>query len=599
MKKLFALLALMRLALAISVGVAAFEVSTATPAQAVEISTDVGCDDSSKWMLQTNWTLSGSKCVGTNVTALKMLMQMTPLIKDGHRYRISGTASGVTAGAFRFFVGVTMPSAPTGSWVTAASVSSVPDTFTTSLGLATGFTPKGLTGPGDSAEVGGAFRFGCNSGGFARKDPLVYPGGRSPHLHEDWGNTGWLTAKDGESWVFTDFRTRGASSCANHTDPTHAIVRTAYWQPAFLDGLGNAKRAAFIQVYYKGPSNPALNYTGAINPEGGAAAAAACAADSPTADCRNIPTGLRMTFGWRSSDGLCGPLDVTNTGNSTTPGCSFNQHTAVDCWGGPNNEGGPKLSGYTAVYRDLNSLMNANVCVKGSWLHVGGDFPYCWDGVNVDSPNHRDHINWGNNVGVCTASHPVRLPTISVQAFYLIDDAFLAHKWHLSSDEMATSCSGAAVTAGCTYHMDYWEAWSPTVRDTWFNKCIWAHNSGSTEICDGNGLKGGAINFDGTDVAGNGGQLTRLDDVTPLTKFGMSKDYTANGTFTADITADGSGVWGVMGSNSFTGSLDNISIQEIPSGQHAANDNQPAAANDNQIEIAGVAPINFSLRALR
>lgn len=539
------------LALALLIGLSA-------PAYAVELNSDTGCDSSGTWMLGTGWTVTGSKCVGTSVNRMQMLMQMTSKVKQGHRYRLAFTVSSYSAGQVRAFVGVTMPTAVAGSYITAASVSDVADNFTTASGLTTVVAKSSFTGPGDSAEQGGAMRFGCNSAGFGYNDQIVFPGIGSPHLHEFYGNSGAATP-GAKSWTFTDFRTKGSSSCANRTDPAHPIVRTGYWIPAMFDGLGNVKRAASLGVYYKGPSNPALNYTGHISTEGDPALK--CGLESDTADCRNIPTGLRMTFGYKSSDGTNGPSHI---------GIRFRDAIGLSCWGGPNNEGGTTGQEYTLTYKTLAEIMAVDQCVVGSWLHVGIDFPYCWDGVNVDSPDHRSHINYGNNIGKCVAPNSVRLPGISIQAFYLIDAAFIAHRWRVASDEMAAGCyngtTTVAVTAGCTYHGDYFEAWSPTVRDKWFNKCIWAHNSCSTELGDGTSLKGGGINYDGTGIDQNGGQKVRPDDVVPLTKYGMSKDVVANGTYSFDITAAGDGVWGLMGLGGFTGSLDSISFQEIGSG---------------------------------
>ncbi|KAL1413684.1 hypothetical protein Q8F55_001463 [Vanrija albida] len=46
------------------------------------------------------------------------------------------------------------------------------------------------------------------------------------------------------------------------------------------------------------------------------------------------------------------------------------------------------------------------------------NFPNCWDGVNLDSPDHRSHMAWPtggvNGGGTCPPSHPVHL----VQVFY-------------------------------------------------------------------------------------------------------------------------------------------------------------------------------------
>lgn len=49
------------------------------------------------------------------------------------------------------------------------------------------------------------------------------------------------------------------------------------------------------------------------------------------------------------------------------------------------------------------------------------DYYSCWDGVNIDSPDHKEHVTYPENGSfergsACPASHPVKLP----QLFYEI-----------------------------------------------------------------------------------------------------------------------------------------------------------------------------------
>merc|ERR1712000_654303 len=51
-------------------------------------------------------------------------------------------------------------------------------------------------------------------------------------------------------------------------------------------------------------------------------------------------------------------------------------------------------------------------------------FPACWDGVNVDSPDHKSHMSYpiGNyDNGPCPSSHPVRLISIFYEVIYSVD----------------------------------------------------------------------------------------------------------------------------------------------------------------------------------
>ena len=106
----------------------------------------------------------------------------------------------------------------------------------------------------------------------------------------------------------------------------------------------------------------------------------------------------------------------------------------------------------------------AGLCPAGARLTLNIDGPDCWDGVNLDSPDHRSHVSHSTYVPYqhCDAAHPYHMPKVSIIAIYTADANFVAGNWHLSSDEMV---SGAA--PGTTFHADYLEAWSPAVRDGW------------------------------------------------------------------------------------------------------------------------------------
>jgi hypothetical protein len=50
-------------------------------------------------------------------------------------------------------------------------------------------------------------------------------------------------------------------------------------------------------------------------------------------------------------------------------------------------------------------------------------FPACWDGKNLDSPNHQDHMyntvkGAFQNAGPCPSSHPVRMPQVAYETMW-------------------------------------------------------------------------------------------------------------------------------------------------------------------------------------
>jgi hypothetical protein len=90
-------------------------------------------------------------------------------------------------------------------------------------------------------------------------------------------------------------------------------------------------------------------------------------------------------------------------------------------------------------------------------------FPQCWDGVNVDSPDHRSHLAYP--VGTrCPSSHPVALPEVSLQFLYPVTDAEALKRWRLASDLY----SGPA---GYSLHADYFFGWDQKVLETWVRLC--------------------------------------------------------------------------------------------------------------------------------
>lgn len=109
-------------------------------------------------------------------------------------------------------------------------------------------------------------------------------------------------------------------------------------------------------------------------------------------------------------------------------------------------------SGYE-VYGSLDAL-SANC---STYFYMEIDAPNCWDGMNLDSPNHRDHMAYGYNS--CPASHPVRIP--QVQAAFSFPSAALGGR--LSSDHPGSP-------AGSSMHADYWFANGPEVEQ--LTRCL-------------------------------------------------------------------------------------------------------------------------------
>jgi hypothetical protein len=322
---------------------------------------------------------------------------------------------------------------------TAAPLTPITDNFNTADGIIT--ASWGIP-PSMGVDPDGAFRFICAAGQIRYDDPIVLPGqpGKS-HLHQFYGN---LSAD--ASSTYQSLRTVGDSTCSYSGAP---VNRSGYWIPAMLDGAGHVVLPDYVAIYYK--RHPASSRECTISDA------------HQEGICVGIPTGLRFVTGYNMATG------------------TSNAHPFFYCQD-------------SATVTGTHSTLHDNIpqvipdCASGARLTINIGSPDCWNGKDLDSPDHRSHMAYGSAVwnGVesvykCPATHPYVIPQLSVISFYTTDANFMAGKWHLSSDEMV-----AGSVPGSTMHADYWEAWSPVVRDTWLAHCIDGHL-----ICAGGDLGNG------------------------------------------------------------------------------------------------------------
>lgn len=95
-------------------------------------------------------------------------------------------------------------------------------------------------------------------------------------------------------------------------------------------------------------------------------------------------------------------------------------------------------------------------CRSGQKIVQHFFFPNCWDGVNLDSPDHTSHMAYSYN-GTCPASHPVAVPRLTEDYGYPITDA-----------TQLTLSSGSYLTA----HADFWNTWNQAAMVALTKACI-------------------------------------------------------------------------------------------------------------------------------
>jgi hypothetical protein len=93
---------------------------------------------------------------------------------------------------------------------------------------------------------------------------------------------------------------------------------------------------------------------------------------------------------------------------------------------------------------DAGSSHDFVTCPPGSMLESYLDFPHCWDGVNLDSPDHKSHMAYPVN-NACPASHPVVVPKLRQVMRYPVNGN--------------TAGFRLASGAGYTMHGDFFNAW--------------------------------------------------------------------------------------------------------------------------------------------
>jgi len=333
------------------------------------------------------------------------------------------------------------------------SLSGAPD-WTAPFPLEQGLRPTSGIGliPGVYSATDGAFRFVCGGDGpLAYDDPIVHPRapGRS-HGHLVWGSR--------EFDAFTDGAALAAEARTNCNATEHSLNRSSYWMPwvEFIAGpnAGKVLRPDSVTNYYKRgkPDSPQCT------PGSG----------RMMGTCVDLPNELRIVAGWDM-------LKPTEPSARMSWYCSTsgNRH-----W--PN----------------LDDLFAAG-CAPGAILVANVILPYCWDGKNLDVPDHRSHMaypsygSWG--YARCPPTHPFVIPTTEYKAMFTVradmvrvEGGVARSNIRLSSDAM-----NPGAKPGSTLHADYFEKWDARAKALWHRNCIDKGLSGSGgDLCNGQTLIG-------------------------------------------------------------------------------------------------------------
>jgi hypothetical protein len=281
----------------------------------------------------------------------------------------------------------------------------------------------------------GKLRFICEASHLSYDDPIVYPGQQGlAHLHHFFGNPG------------TNYASTYASLRANTTAGTcdgGPLNNTGYWFPAMINaGQNKVQIPDFIELYYnvnrhelsditspRCGDNGGYNYSGVL---------LAC----PTYAATRMERGLKFITGM-----------VATTGEPSAAGASV----TWSCTGG---------AGKSVLWDETTPTNGVQGCSAGTTVQVRVEVPNCWNG-SYDSAAHYTHIafpsqdNSGNEI--CPATHPYRIPHLTIIVAWSHNGEADYSTWYLSSDRF----NGAAHPAGKTFHTDWFGAWDEDTIDGW------------------------------------------------------------------------------------------------------------------------------------
>jgi hypothetical protein len=270
----------------------------------------------------------------------------------------------------------------------------------------------------------GAVRILTNLAKMAFDDPIVYPNqpGAS-HLHQFFGDSRISAFSTGDSL---------RANCSS-TNSGGTLNCTTYWTPAMVSANGEIvppvdwpDKNGGATIYYK---------------------------DGYEMDASVItpaPNGLKM---------IAGDKTWSNTKQNQ-------EHVWWTCADGP----GPAFS------------PTIHDCVGRVELIV--IFPQCWDGVNLDSPDHKSHMSYPIYANVangskCPAKYPVAIPEITELFYWRVPTGVKSSTWHISSD-MDLSKPG-----GLSAHADWLMGWDPATMKKLVTQCLNpSKDSGTNGLCD-------------------------------------------------------------------------------------------------------------------
>ncbi|PSN70415.1 hypothetical protein BS50DRAFT_662639 [Corynespora cassiicola Philippines] len=295
------------------------------------------------------------------------------------------------------------------------------------------------------AQFNPMLRFACSQLVVERTDPLVNPGMKyTPHLHQIVGGDAFnVTMDPGVDYAATS----KCTSCSFTQDKSN------YWTAVMFFHHKNGSYIRVPQVGNGGPQGKLIN-------DGGL-------------DVYYMKSGKVTAFkkGFRMLAG--------NAAN-TDPSKVKMANICHRCWTSPNEAnfvGGAPCTGSDSV-----AIPKSASCKMIRQTII---FPHCWDGKNLDSPDHQSHVAYGQGTGAtgggaCPSSHPVKLPQVMYELMWNVTKFADQSMWPTDgSDPFVYSMN----IGGPAAHGDYVFGWEgDSLQKAMDNNC------GEDDPCPAAGL---------------------------------------------------------------------------------------------------------------
>ncbi|CAG8951193.1 hypothetical protein HYFRA_00007940 [Hymenoscyphus fraxineus] len=230
-----------------------------------------------------------------------------------------------------------------------------------------------------NAEAIHTLRFACSQLVTERLDPLVNPGKNpSPHMHQIVGGNAFNTTMDPSNDIG---ETATCTTCTFSEDFSNYWTAVLYFR---------ARNGTFKRV-------PQIANQNLAQAEGGMTVYY-ISPDNTTSPITAFRPGFRMLAG---------------TAENRKPESGFvNLYRCYDSYD-ENMFFKPNPMGVAAT--DTTELPKT-FC--GGGIRVNTFFPTCWNGVDLDTPDHKSHVAYPDRGAPCPATHPVEIPQVFIETIW-------------------------------------------------------------------------------------------------------------------------------------------------------------------------------------